>query len=221
MARMPRLVLPGHAHGVIQRALPGEAAFVDDTDRQRYLMHLREAVARHHVTLHAFALLPGEVQLLATPAEETALGLCMQAVGRSYVSAYNRRHARRGTLWDGRYRAAVVEPGALRLTLLALVDGQSSETGWTSAAHRLGGARDPTLTDPPEFWALGNTPFEREVAYRRHLAARAPPDALAAIRRAVLGGWPVASAAFTSALAASTGRAARPRLAGRPRVAAG
>jgi len=217
MARLPRLVLPGHAHWVIQRALPGAVAFADDTDRQRYLLHLREAAERHRLVLHAWALLAGEVQLLATPADTLALGLCVQAVGRGYVSAYNRRHARRGTLWDGRYRAAVVEPGAVLLTVLALIDGQSAEPGWTSAPHRLGGLRDAALTDPPEFWALGNTPFEREAAYRGHLAAPAPPDTTAAFRRAVLGGWPVASLAFASALAASTGRAALPRLAGRPR----
>lgn len=220
MARLPRLVLPGHAHCVIQRALPGETAFADDADRQHYLLHLREAAVRHRLALHAWALLDGEVQLLATPPDTVAIGLCVQDVGRRYVSAYNRRHARRGTLWDGRYRAAVVEPGSLLLTMLALIDGQSALPGWTSAAHRLGGERDPTLTDPPEFWALGNTPFEREGAYRRHLAAPAPAETTASLRRAVMGGWPVASASFASALAASTGRAARPRVAGRPRSAA-
>lgn len=217
MARLPRLVLPGHAHCLIQRALPGQAAFVDNTDRQRYLAHLHDATARHRLTLHAWALLDDEVQLLATPADTAALGLCMQDIGRSYVSAYNRRHTRRGTLWDGRYRAAVVEPGPLLLTMLALVDGQSSEPGWTSAAHRLGGERDPALTDPKEFWALGNTPFEREGAYRRHLTAPAPPETAATMRRLVLGGWPVAGASFASALAVGTGRSSRPRPAGRPR----
>jgi len=108
--------------------------------------------------------------------------------------------------------------------MLALIDGpsgQSGDAGWTSAKHRTGGERDSTLTDPPEFWALGNTPFEREDAYRRRLAAPPAPDTVASLRRAVLGGWPVASPAFAATLAASTGRAARPRSAGRPRSAAG
>ena len=217
MARLPRLVLPGHAHYVIQRGLAGQPAFADDVDRHRYLDHLAEAAALHRVTLHAWALLPHEVQLLLTPVEATGLSLCLQAVGRRYVSAYNRRHARKGTLWDGRYRAGVVEPGALRLTVLAMIDGLSSAPGWSSAAQRLGGEHDATLVDPPEFWALGNTPFDREAAYRQHLAAPATQTTAAALRRAALGGWPVASPAFASALGAEIGRPSRPRTAGRPR----
>ena len=220
MARLPRLVLPGHAHYVIQRGLPGHSAFVDEIDRRIYLAHLREAAALHRVQTHAWALLPDEVQLLLTPADATALGLCIQAIGRSYVSAYHRRHAGKGTLWDGRYRAGVVEPGPLRLTVLAMIDGRSSEPGWTSAAHRLGGPRDVALTDPPEFWSLGNTPFEREGAYRQHLFAPAPAETTAALRRAALGGWPVASPAFAHALSAEMGRPSRPRSAGRPRLPA-
>jgi putative transposase len=216
MARQPRLVLPGHAHFVIQRGLPGQSAFADDIDRQAYLSSLHEAARLHHVALHAWALLPAEVQLLLTPEESTSLSLCLQAVGRTYVSAYNRRHARKGTLWDGRFRAGVVEPGPLRLSVLALIDSARGEPGWTSAAHRSGGTRDAALVDPPEFWALGNTPFEREGAYRERLAAPPPADTAAAWRRAALGGWPVASPAFAAALAAELGRPAQPRRAGRP-----
>jgi putative transposase len=217
MARLPRLVLPGHAHYVIQRALAGATAFADAHDRQAFLGHLHDAAAQHGVQVHAWALLPHEVQLLVTPSAAPALGLCVQAVGRRYVSAYNRRHGRRGTLWDGRYRAGVVEPGALRLDVLALVDGQSTEPGVTSAFTRLGGGRHGWLVDPPEFWQLGNTPFDREDAYRRLLDGTPPDDGkAAALRRCALGGWPLASADFARELGEHFGRPSRPRRAGRP-----
>ncbi|HRC38884.1 MAG TPA: transposase, partial [Rubrivivax sp.] len=175
MARLPRLVVAGQAHFVVQRGHGGAPVFADDSDRAAYLAALREAAATERVQVHAHALLPGEVQLLVTPAEPAALSRLMQALGRRYVAAHNRRHGCRGTLWDGRFRCGVVEPGPTRLQALCLIDGAATESGLTSAAHRLGAPRDALLVDPPEYWQLGNTPFEREAAYRGLLQASCSP----------------------------------------------
>jgi putative transposase len=220
MARLPRLALPGHMHYVIQRAHPslsGHGVFADDADRGSFLAALRTAAAAERVQVHAYALLPEEVQLLTTPEEGAALGRFMQALGRSYVSAYNRRHGHHGSLWDGRYRCAVVEAGATRLAALILVDGQSREPGVTSAQHRSGGPRDPALNNPPEIWQLGNTPFEREASYRELLSRGLPAAQADTLRRAALGGWVAGSAAFAARLADIAARPTRPRSPGRPR----
>jgi len=219
MARLPRLVLAGQAHLVIQRSHGGPAGapiFVDGTDRAAYLDALRQAAAQERVQVHAWALLDDEVQLLATPPEGAALSRMVQALGRRYVSAYNRRHQHRGGLWDGRFRCAVVEPGALRLAALRLVDGQSQEPGVTSAQQRLGGVRDPMLAELPELWALGNTPFEREAAYSALLAEGLPTAQAETLRRSALGGWVAGSAAFAASVAEQAARPARPRPRGRP-----
>lgn len=220
MARLRRLEWPGQAHYLVQRghgALGERGVFADAADRSLYLAALREAARTEGVQIHAYALLPQEVQLLATPAEAGALGRLMQALGRRYVSAYNRRHGHRGSVWDGRFRCAVVEPGATRLAVLQLIDGQSSEPGLTSAAPRTGGPREPLLHDPPEWWALGNTPFDREAAYRSRLAQGLPRAQAQALRQAALGGWAAGTAAFAAQVAEATARPAQPRPRGRPR----
>jgi putative transposase len=89
----------------------------------------------------------------------------------------------------------------------------------TGAAHRSGGRRDPLLVDPPEFWQLGNTPFEREAAYRTLLVQGAPASA-PALRAAALGGWAIGSPGFQAELATHEGRPTQPRQRGRPRAAA-
>ena len=230
MARLPRLEWPGHTHYLLQRVHGGLAsahaagqpgAFADATDRSTFLSALREAALAEKVQVHAYALLDTEVQLLATPATAGALGRLMQAVGRRYVSAYNRRHGHRGSLWDGRFRCAVVEPGATRLQALVLVDGQSEQPGWTSASARTGGAREALLSDPPEWWALGNTPFDREALYRRQLVQGLSSPQAASLRQAALGGWAAGTAAFAAQVAEATARPASPRARGRPRKAAG
>ena len=217
MARLPRLVVAGQAHFVVQRGHSGAPVFADDTDRAAYLAALREAAATEQVQVHAYALLPTEVQMLATPAEPAALSRIMQSLGRRYVAAHNRRHGRSGTLWDGRFRCGVVEPGAMRLQALRLIDGAAADAGITSAAHRLGGRRDVLLVDPPEYWQLGNTPFEREAAYRALLHAGVPAAAANALRSAAIGGWAAGSPGFKSILASATSRPAQPRSRGRPR----
>lgn len=219
MARLPRLEVPGQVHYLIQRAHGGlgtRGVFADALDRESFLTALQLAATAEQVQVHAYALLSHEVQLLATPARPGALGRLVQAVGRRYVSAYNRRHQHRGTLWDGRYRCAVLEPGPRRLAALRLVDGLSPELGSTSAGHRSGATRSPLLSDLPEVWALGNTPFEREAAYRALLQLGLPSTESEALRQAALGGWAAGSAAFAATVAEVTARPALPRPRGRP-----
>jgi putative transposase len=220
MARLPRLVIPGLAHCLIQRGHGGRPVFVDDEDRAAYLTALREAAREGGVQLLAWALLDTQVVLLARPEAAQDLSRLMQSVGRRYVSAYNRRHGQAGTLWDGRFRCAPVEPGAGLLDLLAWVDGLADDPRHTSASLRLAGQPDTLLAHPPEFWALGNTPFEREAAYRRRLAAGTSPGQAERWRAAASGGWPIGSMPFVAGLAARTARPVRPRPPGRPRKAA-
>jgi putative transposase len=218
VARLPRLVVPGQAHYLIQRGHGMRAVFADAEDRRQYLGALLESARLEGVLLHAYALLDDEVQWLVTPADASALGRIVQAVGRRYGVYANRRHGGRGTLWDGRFRCAVLEAGAWRLAALRLVDSASSEPGMTSAAHRLDGTQVAPLSDPAEFWALGNTPFEREVAYRGLLAQPLPSVQRQALRDAALGGWALGSEAFLAHIGAAAARPAAPRPRGRPRL---
>jgi putative transposase len=224
MARLPRLVVPGQAHYLILRGHGGLAAAgicTDASDREAFTTALREAAGTEAVHLHAYAVLPAELHLLATPVKAESLGRMVQALARRYVSAYNRRHNRSGTLWDGRFRCAVVEPGPHRLAALQLVDALPAEPGASSAGHRTGGSRIAMLVDPPEVWQLGNTPFDREAGYRALLAAGLPAEQAAHMRARALGGWVIGSAAFAATLAETMSRPAAPRPRGRPRRSVG
>ncbi len=217
MARLPRLVVAGLAHCVLQKGLAGRPVFLDANDRSNYVAALAEAATAEHCRLHAWALLDDEVRLVATPETAAALGRLLQAVGRRYVSAYHRRHGTSGTLWSGRYRSTVLEPGAAVVDALRWVDGASSTPGWTSASHRTGGTALPGLMEPPETWLLGNTPFEREAAYGALLTAGLPRSRELWLRKAVMGGWAAGSEPFAVNLVGSAHRPAGPRSPGRPR----
>jgi putative transposase len=216
MARLPRLALPGHAHWIVQRGTSGRPVFADDEDRRSFLTALREAAALEQVRIHAYALADNEVHLLARPATAQGLSRMMQALGRRYVSAHHRRHGGSGTLWDGRFRCAVVEPGSTLLEVLRLIDGLAPAPGQGTLAHRSGGVVDPLVVDPPEFWTLGNTPFDRQLAWGAAVGEGLAPARAEALLRAAQGGWVCGSPAFAALVAEATGRPAAPRPRGRP-----
>jgi putative transposase len=227
MARLRRLALGGLPHLVVQRALPGVVAFADDAERGDYLDMLGQALRAQGVALWGYALLENEAWLLLQPATGQALGQAIQALGRRYVAAVNRRRGRRGTLWDGRFRAAVIEPQAVLLDALVHVETLPVAAGlalsaaawrWSSARQRLGLARDARLADPPAWWALGNTPFEREAAWRRRLDAGLTPAQRRAIEDAALHGWALGPPGFVAEVGQRAGRPAARRPRGRPRA---
>ena len=221
MARLPRLALAEQAHWVIQRGHSGRAVFSDAADRQTYREALRHAATAERVQVHAYALLDNEAHLLLTPPSATALSRTMQSIGRRYVSAHHRRHGGNGTLWEGRFRCAVVEPGAALLDVLTLLDGFEGDGFVTSLDHRVGATDDTLLVDPPEYWQLGNTPFERHAAWRRRVAEGPDPHRRAPLLAAALGNWVLGSAAFAAEVGQRAARPTAPRPRGRPRSRAG
>lgn len=226
MARLPRLVVPGLAHLVIHRGHNDGAALLDDADRDAYVKALRTAATDASVKVHGYGLHPTQVRLLVTPTDERGLALMMQSIGRRYVRWFNARHGRRSSPWEGRFRSTVVAPGPDVLTCLLVVEtlpdlGPSLASSgeiptWTSLSHHLGLRRDPVISEHPAYWQLGNTPFEREAAYRV-LAERGVSAADAArVLDAAAGGWALAPDPFAAELAKRTGRRLRPLPRGRP-----
>lgn len=221
MARLRRLSLAGCPHWLIQRGHSGSPVFADAADRLAFLAALKEAAVAEKVQVHAYALLDNEVHLLATPATSTGLSRMMQSLGRRYVSAYHRRHGGNGTLWDGRFRCAVVEAGVTLLDVLCLIDGLSGaapEVGASSLVHRAGGECEALLVDPQAYWLLGNTPFDRQAAWRKRVGEGLPAERASAFRAAALGSWAVGSPAFAASVAELASRPATPRPRGRPRL---
>jgi putative transposase len=231
VARLARFPGAGLVHHVVQHGHNRQPIVLDEADCGQWRALLAEAVATTRVALYAWALLPDHFHLVLRPASDADVGRLMQSLGRRYVAAFNRRHRRSGTLWDGRYRACVVEPGDEVLRSIRFVDEhghragapllpespQEAATPLSSLAHHVGRSRDAMLTDPAELWALGNTPFERQAAYARLIEASLLPAEVLRIAAAIRRGWPLGSPAFVAALAERAGRPASPRPRGRPR----
>lgn len=117
MPRRPRLELPGIPMHITQRGVNRGAIFVDDEDRAHFLALLGQELQRAHVALHAYVLMGNHVHLLATATEAGAVSSALRRQGQCYVQAFNRRHGRTGTLWEGRFKSSLVDSEQYLLTV--------------------------------------------------------------------------------------------------------
>ena len=229
MARQPRLILPNQPHLIIQRGNDNQRIFRDDDDHERFLGWLKECARFYKVALHAYVLMPSYVVLLATPADEDGLALMMQKVGRYYVPWFNSKHARSGTLFQGRFRTAIVDAAQYLLACsrhieLAPVREQLAagplDYRWSSYAHHAGVRADALITDHMLYWGLGNTPFQREAAYTALVEQGQGNEEVTLIESALAKGWPVGAHAFKLELERKTQHRILPAKRGRPAKAA-
>ena len=225
MARLPRLAVARLPHLVLQRGIEGRPVFADDKDRAVWLASLAEAARAHGVAVHAYSLQADQWLMLATPETPEGLSRCIQDLGRRYVRHFNNRHGRRGPLWEGRYRATVLQPERHLLDAMVLLDllstlsgrvGAPSEDAGTAHAHHIGQRQDRLITPHALFWELGNTPFAREAAYADRVQAGLDAATVRRLLDAARSGWALGDADFLQALQAQVGRRLSPGRAGRP-----
>ena len=131
------------------------------------------------------------VHLLVTPPEAGAVARLMQKLGRQYVGQFNARHRRTGTLWEGRYKACLVDTADYLLRCARYIDlnpvraritDEPTAFPWSSCAALCGLREDPLLTLHPTQRALGTNDAERATAYRTFVEEAISDDELAAVR---------------------------------------
>jgi putative transposase len=175
MARLPRLDLPGIAQHIVQRGNDRQACFADDADYLHYRQELGEAALKHGCALHGYVLMTNHVHLLLTPREPGAASRMMQAIGRRYVGSFNARYRRTGTLWEGRFKAALVDSERYVLTCYRYIElnpvrasmvVHPGDYRWSSHHCNASGADEARITPHPCYLALGTNPTERREAYR-------------------------------------------------------
>ncbi|MGI4982168.1 MAG: transposase [Janthinobacterium lividum] len=228
MARLARLYVPGLPQHLVLDAQPGQPAFRDETDLACFADTLRRVAREAGFAVHAYALLPSGVHLLGSPRDARSASQTVQAVGRRYVALHNRRHQRSGPLWDGRYRATVIDPEPHLLFVSRLIESlaDAPPAATTAAlaelprrssrAHHVGLALDPLITDHALYWSLGNTPFERQRLYRELAEQPLDPVASVQVLEAARKGWVLGDAAFREQCARSANRRVTPLPRGRP-----
>lgn len=219
MARLPRFVLPGQPQHVIQRGNNRQRIFRCEADYLFFLDKLKDSADTQQVDIHAYVLMTNHVHLLVTPHTEAGIGCMMQSVGRHYVRYFNDRNERTGTLWEGRYKATLVDSEHYLLACYRYIELNPVRAGMVSSPvdyrwssfHANGLGRTDTLTVPHSLYTqLGDDAASRQSNYRALFESELPESVQQAIRDATNKAWVLGGERFQEEVGKRLNRRARP-----------
>lgn len=117
MARLARVVIPGHPHHVTQRGNGRARTFFEDGDYALYRDLLAANCKAAGVEVWAWCLMPNHVHLILVPSDPDGLRRALARVHRSYAGTIQARRKRTGHFWQGRFGAVAMDEQHLAAAL--------------------------------------------------------------------------------------------------------
>lgn len=231
MARLARFVIPGQPQHIIQRGNNRQPIFGRDQDFQVFREILVGAADHHGLVVHAYVWMTNHIHLLATPRFSHSISKSLQSLGRKYVHYFNRAYGRTGTLWEGRYRATIIDSEAYLLTVMryielnpvraSMVEGPADYPWSSYRRNALGEMGDDLDWIHPhdQYLQLGASPEDRRAAYKALFNTAIPTTDLEAVRSATNRAWALGNERFCRRIEALAGRRAVSKGTGRPKSA--
>ncbi len=225
MARLPRVYVAGVAQHVIQRGNNRQVCFAGEQDIKAYANWLKEYATKFSVSIHAWVFMTNHVHLLCTPADAVGISRMMQGLGRQYVKYFNYAYRRTGTLWEGRYRASLVQDEDYLLALYRYIElnpvrakmvAEPSEYSWSSYRINALGVKSELCSPHKVYLALGDTRFERATHYRALFKNELNAEVIDDVRLSTNRGLAIGNEKFKSQIEALTGRKQTLEKRGRP-----
>ena len=175
MARPLRLEFAGAVYHVTSRGDRGEAIYLDDEDRQEWLAVLSLVCDRFNWVVHAYCQMTNHYHLLVETVEAN-LSAGMRQLNGLYTQRFNRRHGVVGHLYQGRYKAILVQKEAHLLELSRYVVlnpvrahmvKHIEEWQWSSYPLIIQDSFTPEWLDTD--WLLGQFGKQRAAARRAYI----------------------------------------------------
>jgi putative transposase len=108
MARPLRIEYPGAVYHITSRGNEKKPVYKDEADRENFLSTLHQVNKRYHWLCHAYCLMDNHFHLIIeTPEGNLSMG--MRQLNGVYTQRFNKRHGRVGHLFQGRYKAILIQ----------------------------------------------------------------------------------------------------------------
>lgn len=226
MPRKPRFFLAGVPVHVVQRGNNRQPVFFNKSDYREYLRWLAEAAEKYQCSIHAYVLMTNHIHLLVTPQSRDSLSRMLQYVGRRYVPYVNATYERTGTLWEGRFKASLIDADAYLLTCYRYIELNPIRAGlvkkpgayiWSSYRCNALGKADTLVQPHPLFLGLGADEKQRLTAYRRLFKGHLQEADLGEVRACLQTGTPMGNDRFRTEIESVLGVKVGQSRRGRPR----
>ena len=220
MARLPRFEVPGYTQHVIQRGNNRSIIFAGEEDYAFYLKKLGDSCKKYQCDLHAYVLMTNHVHLLMTPHLKGGIGKVMQMLGRYYVQYFNFQYNRTGTLWEGRYKATVLDSEQYLLSCSRYIElnpvradmvKHPAEYPWSSYHCNALGVCNSLIKAHTIYTALGRDASSRQSAYHALFEHQIPDRTMDDIRTATNKAWALGNERFLQQISDLTQRQAQPK----------
>ena len=176
MARPLRITYPGAYYHVTARGNEQKDVFRSKADREQFLIYLESAVSRYGAVIHAYCLMSNHYHLLLeTP--DGNLSEIMHHINGAYTTYFNIKRKRAGHLFQGRYKALLVEADAylaqpsryIHLNpVRAGIVARPEAYAWSSYRNYIGSAESPPWLK--KSFILAGFSTEAESAGKRYRA---------------------------------------------------
>jgi REP element-mobilizing transposase RayT len=152
--RKPRIQFEGALFHVIVRGNQRRRVFLDPPDYRRYLQIMGKKAMAHSIKTYAYCLMPNHGHLLLEQTGYSKLSRYMQGLQTAYTKHFNKRHKKIGHVFQGRYKALLVERDSYLLELVryihlnptrAKLEEKIGEYPWTSHAQYMGKEKRPLV----------------------------------------------------------------------------
>ena len=170
MSRPLRVEYPGAFYHVMNRAIGGAQIFADKRESERFLDNLSKSVERFALVIHAFCLMPTHYHLLVQ-INEANLSSSIQWLNVSYAAYFNKKHERKGHLFQGRFKAILVDGDEYIKELSRYIHLNPVRAGmvekpyqypWSSYSYFIGRSKSPDWLNTD--WTLGSFAENKKAA---------------------------------------------------------
>ena len=149
----------------------------------------------------------------------------MQGLGRNYIQAINRHYERSGPLWEGRYKASLVQADEYFLACQRYIElnpvragmvARPAEYAFSSYRHNALGRFDRVVSPHPVYQSLGSSDRDRQTAYCSLFNSAIAPSTIETIRKTTNACQVFGDNQFIQQVEAKLQRRVRPKPRGRP-----
>ncbi|RXK12294.1 hypothetical protein CP965_11045 [Halarcobacter mediterraneus] len=165
MAKKQRIFIENMTYHILLNCLSDMNVFKKDIDKEFFLELVSQYSKTYNVQIHSYILDTEYFEFLATSKNIESIPKFMQTLGRLYVSYFNKKYERSGTLWQGRYKSSLVEFNTYLFDVMSFIE-RRVKTNYSSLNKNLFDKKDNIVIYHDKYKKLGFTQEQRIKKYK-------------------------------------------------------